>query len=368
MRRVVAPAGDVLLYYGPLFAVTDATKLGYQMGELPEQTAILRWLRPSAGPSASLLSLSEVESDVGALLSLALHRRVRVLPELVIGQEGSDKKTFMPLGHQPDSEVFAPIAGGADQITPLLKDIVSIAADDDFAAVAQAVGLYQGAALTMGRNNSAAYLLLVSAIEALAARFEPPPPDFHGWSEAPAWNTLLNEIGLSPAQSDAIRGRLLANTHMNLSRRFRSYVLRVLPQTFWTEEWRQFVPGVNIGTGEYTDGTWHTREHDERDRNSAAALPELLRNVYLARSHYVHAGEAFPSAEVMGFRHVQLSADPDVAANTPTDIPSLEYFERLTRAVILATITEANKGQVFGKIDWPVFVDPKTAKTEAQPG
>jgi hypothetical protein len=351
-RRVVGPGGAALRHSGGLFALGQHEALR-QVGEVQQQIAILRWLQPAEGEMATMFAQREIGEDIAALLSLATRRRIRTLPEVTAQQQGTTTTIFIPTADFADSELPSPLPESAvSTVEPLMWSILSISDEDQFKAIAQAVRLYHAALLAIPSAPTAGYTLLVAAIETLAGQAELPPTVWDDWSDAVAWNTLLAEIGVTNAQADAIRLRLLSASHLNLTRRFVAYGARMVPASFWTEAWEVWAPGIKIEAGDATliEGHRPQRPVDERARHGPAQLPGLLRNVYRARSGYIHEGETLRTTALVGFPEVQLAAD---SADPPrgNNLPSLEYLERLVGAVLVEAIRLAPKQPSFRRPD-----------------
>jgi hypothetical protein len=275
-----------------------------------------------------------------------------------------NRVTFLPAGVQVDSELSAQITPSSfAEVREVLWRALSIAKKEEFEAVARSVRLYHAAVLSVGREDSAAYSLLVAALEALADQFEPAPPTFDEWTEAEGWNAFIRRQNFSTEQADALRSRLMRDRHLNLSRRFVSYVIRMVPSSFWTETWHSYAPHVEMPAGILRGWMEAERPLTERTRR-ATLLAENLRTVYQARSKYFHAGEPFPQGDLLGLNEFALSSEE--SAGTLAALPSLEFFERLTRAVILATIDGAAKEPAFSVPDWRIESDAIDAQVPGE--
>jgi hypothetical protein len=324
-----------------------------EVGQPRQQLALLTWTRLGGDPVT--VDDQEVANDLAALLTLATRRRFRAVNEVPTQLQGTTFTAFLPAAQAVDSELAAPVPVGAlDGVDDLMWSVLSIAEDDAFSAIAQAVRLYHTAVLTMGVDPTAAYTLLVATLETLAGAFEPAPAVWNELGAHAEWDQLFTEAELNQEQADALRQRLLAQKHLNLGRRFVSYGVRMTPGTFWTDEWRVWAPVIQLtqqGANLTGDGNFDVRHPDERIRHAAPQLPQLLRNVYDARSGYIHAGQALAHAQLHGLAGADLTASGAVGPGRREDLPSLEYFERLVRAILMRAIAELPKDPAFEPID-----------------
>jgi hypothetical protein len=126
----------------------------------------------------------------------------------------------------------------------------------------------------------------------------------------------------------------------------------MMPESFWSQPWGIWAPGIKLsdGVASLIDGARTARDSDERVRHGKAQLPDLLRRVYQARSGYVHEGDVLSGPALLGFPEVQLAAEA-AAPSLASDLPSLEFLERLTHAVLLEAIRVAEKDPAVKKPD-----------------
>ena len=357
-RRILLPMGSEVETSG-LFSVSKSSGLQYYPGKFPESVAFIQWPVPQAQADQFLIE-DTISRDIAALLGYVFHRRIVVADEVKLQVEGSTLTTLIPACHKVDSRLYVPIQDKPDAIWEMLQKMFSMEADDQFDALADAMRLYHGATVVAEVDYSAAYLLLVSAMESLAATFEQGVARFEDWSEASAWDNWIADAGLSKVIADQLRSRLVDNRALRLRQRFISVGLRAATEDFWSLPWehawtKQHIDSrgkstfKGIDTGEQKDVTPAAIERDN--------LRSILGRVYDFRSALVHAGSPFPALTSLDFPSLaEFDLPNETGKAKKVAIPSLAWFERLVWFAIGECLRSADKDDTYRLPD--VRIDP----------
>jgi len=169
-------------------------------------------------------------------------------------------------------------------------------------------------------SPSTAYLLLVSAVEAVADAFSAADPSFEDFPDQfrRAFQSWQNDHRVRPEVADSLKTRLLEAQKglLGASRKFRQVVANYLSPDFWER-----TPHVGLDPGR---------------------LDEHLRAVYDARSKFAHEALEFGiEVETLGVAVLPCYAyDPATRRRRETiqKVLTLDFFAKVTRAVLLAIL------------------------------
>jgi hypothetical protein len=279
----------------------------------PEFMSVVQWC--AAGKPDDYLKDSELGASIGAVLTLLLDRRIEVLEEVPLNMEGSPQTTFLGFNSLFDRRLGSPFdpTGLDDQLRQMISGLVSLA-EDDQAVVTAAMDLHYGATLLFEKDLAAAYTLLIAGLEALSRQYGEPPTEWSAWEQARSWDKFARAQALSSEQAEALRVKLMGSQHLRLKETFANYVVRALDDTFWDQEWKEWIYEVRMPEGVYGDGgSWqvekHVRDFLTQDREE---LRQALRKSYDARSGFVHAGDRTISTanEIYGLVHTVTADRP----------------------------------------------------------
>jgi hypothetical protein len=97
---------------------------------------------------------------------------------------------------------------------------------------------------------------------------------------------------LSDTQAAALRETLMRDRQLRLNETFANYASITLPESFFDQQWRDWVFKYTMPDGTFDGGTWQDPKPVEelvpRDR---AALKRALKRSYVARSGFVHSAD-----------------------------------------------------------------------------
>lgn len=349
MRRIILPAGSDVEMSG-LFSVSRSQPLSYYLGRVPESVAFIQWPLPPT-LARSLLLEETVSKDIVALLSFVSQRRIVVADEVRVAIHGAPSTTFVPTAHKVDSRLYAPIRIGPDVVWMTLRRILSITDAEQFDSITNAMRLYHSATVVGEVDYSAAYLLLVSSMESLAATFEGSTAKFDEWSEAPRWNKWINEVGLDEDIANKLRSTLIDNNRVRLRQRFIALGLKAATEEFWKLPWESSEPEVVIDPR--SGSRMRGMKAEERNDITPAKirkerLRRLLANVYDHRSALVHAGSPFPFTASLDLpTEIEFETESFSAKKTKVALPSFSWFERLVWFAISHCLEAAEKDETY---------------------
>lgn len=302
-RRILIPGWEPIELDG--FLRTEAQGNVPVFGGTPTSFSVLEWLDNASGESVQMLS--ELPSQIGALLTLVSDRKVIVLDELSAKHENTNILTFMPMRQHADARLVSPLVlKEGETINQLFTDelskLCSLPSKQQTALV-EAINLHYGAVLLYELDLAAAYTLVVAGIETLSKAFSTPPTGWSKWDQSEKWDAFMKEIKLTEAQRTQVRERLLSERQILLKQTFVNYAVQELPDSMWDEEWREWMYTIDASAGTYSkDGSWtkddKVRDHITDDREK---LRTAIRKSYDARSGFVHQGKR----EINLLSHIQ---------------------------------------------------------------
>ncbi|WP_143317036.1 hypothetical protein [Cellulosimicrobium sp. KWT-B] len=263
----------------------------YEIGEAPASASFLRFVQPEA---ATDVFDHDRNALFGSLLTLASNRRCQVAPEVVAGVEGTGTALFLPMTHQMDPELAAPMPPWSRMRNSIADYAARLSTMEpaDAAAITAAMRMHYNSALLYTRDITGAYALAVGGIEALASRFGPSYVAWDDWHRAKSWDKFLDSQNLSADQAAAIREKLLGEQHVKLTEKFTTYFCQGVSPEFWREKVRGYVWGINANTGEAIEGSWVDQGlRSMQFADDPGALRKAVRAAYGRRSQYIHAGE-----------------------------------------------------------------------------
>lgn len=210
--------------------------------------------------------------------------------------------------------------------------------------------LYHSAIEMMYSEPEFAYLFLVMSLESIASTvYSELKPDEHNDldqyldSSYPGWRKNC-DISTDEKKKQVV-GMLLTKAFFN-RRKFREFVFKNLPDTFWSDTEDDAKPDYIYGiitAGPDGMGKENIRHSDkaihELEKIDRASLKDTLDRIYSARSEFVHEGVRFPMSIVIGhFRQIpwatvdelfeKRSAD-STGSKLFLDVPPLLTFERM---------------------------------------
>ncbi len=201
--------------------------------------------------------------------------------------------TFVSYGQAADRRMYGPIeVDVCSALTTWLGNLASLEGEI-LDVVGSAIDLHYGAALLFEKDVTAAYVLLVAALEALSRRFGSPPTAWEDWEQSTAWDGFASKAGLTEEQAEALRDRLMKDRNLRLRETFARYGAERIPDSFWSKPWREWLFGVEMqgSSSRYIEGNWQEPRamsdflSDDRD-----VLRNKLRRTYDVRSGFVHEG------------------------------------------------------------------------------
>ena len=344
-KRIILP-GESSLEASGLFSISRSQLLQYYLGRLPESWAIIQWPLPPTSVQSVLLE-DAVARDIAALLSFVFQRRITLVDEVRTSMQGTTSTTFIPTAHKVDSRLYAPITGSPDAVWTALRALLSIANDKQFQAIANAITLYHAATSVAEIDYSAGYLLLVSAMESLAAEFIQSTVTFDQWSEGPRWNKWIRSQSLDENAANSLRDELLNSRAVRLRQRFIGLGLKAATDEFLNLPWETCFPRVEMSAAGPSRLTGLETQTDSK-RTPAdirpARLRSLLSKVYDHRSSFVHAGSSFPAAASLDLpTEVEFETQWPSGKRKKVSLPSFSWFERLTWFAIRHCLDTAEK-------------------------
>jgi hypothetical protein len=190
-------------------------------------------------------------------------------------------------------------------------------------AITAAARFYYGAMSLVGFDPAGAYVSLVCATECLAGHhYGDAKFDFNEVQKfKPLKSTLENIASLKDGKplADEMKEKLIASEYF-LFQKFKKFILEHLPKAFWS-----------IPDSLYPYNSIFPAIPEEK-------LGGCLRDVYDARSSYVHAGSPFPPYIEFGIRdRAPIEANITIMELLGKEryLPPLSWLERLTQLVLL---------------------------------
>lgn len=294
-QRLLVPGSEPLKLKRGLITLDPQAKVE-TIGKTPQAWSVLTWLKKQ---SKNEIKPFEIGESIGALMSLITNRRIEVLTEMTMQQQGHpEKKTFAPLlTTMPDRSVYGPVDSPITfnkDFRNRLSQICSLE-EKDSEAIEAAISLHQGAMLLFEDDVPAAYVLLIAAAETLSQQFGTPHSKWDEWDEHPSWEEFIATQKLSAPQAQALKDKLMRNRHIRLKATFANYLSKETPETLWAEffsEW-SFQIVMNNGNGSFGKRT-KIQERPVREILPAdrKILLSAAKASYDARSGFVHKGSA----------------------------------------------------------------------------
>jgi hypothetical protein len=224
-----------------------------------------------------------------------------------------------------------PVAFDPGELTNLLSRLVN-QPDELTGRLVAAARRYRDAMRFLPQNPDLAYLLLISAIEALSTLVPYEPPLGRVKTARKDLLGLLKGLGLSAEQIDQVFG-LVARPMTWTQEKFLRFIETHVSDEAWTEP-DPLYPGLT-----FPDTT-----------PARAELREALMRIYRHRSSGSHAGSPYPAYVSIGtsplvdqdaFRALRAAADSD-------RIPPVTWFERVVQNSLIRFI-----GTLEMARDWP---------------
>ena len=186
-----------------------------------------------------------------------------------------------------------------------------------------AIRLYHAATALLYSYPEQAYLLHVSAVEAIAnldmKDFRPTDAEIDAvlGSQHGAWRRVVNEIVPAIGDEEMRRVReLLAKPQQFLKKKFCAFIAEYLPDSFWIE--REDACPIDFRERQALDL--------DRYRLNPETLPKVLGKIYDSRSDYLHSGTRFPA-------YISIGLTGDVIS-TRSFLEFIRYFPKNEQAII----------------------------------
>lgn len=236
------------------------------------------------------LRTSILASEIGALLALASGQQIEVAMELLVKVEGQLDTFFLGLGPTIDRTCRGPITPGAQ--AEFIESLSRVESLDpgDLEALSAASNLHYAALLLSDHDLRSAYLLLVSALEVLSRQFGVPPTDWHRWEGSEAWDALFQRVALSDEQASVVREFLMKDRQLRLKATFRDYAATRLPDSFWDQEWEEWLYPFHTALKDWGGVERHAKPIREVLPFDRDLLFRSLGYTYDIRSSLVHKG------------------------------------------------------------------------------
>ena len=289
-HRVAAPSP--VAYDTSIVRFHDAEQAVYSFGSIPTRLAVVNWMDDGKGDA---FRDHGVASELGALLSLALNRRIQVAAsDVPLHMKGSDNRFFLPMAQLVDRSLTGPIDGDVKEtLEQYLALVLGLDASDQ-AVLGAAMNLHYASVLLHDIDLNAAYALSVAGIERLSRAYGDAPTEWAEWPEAGRFDAAFAEIELTREQADRLRLELLSGRQLRLRQTFAAYTAGRLPEEFWTMEIAEFTPEVRMEPDGSAVMTGVTSGPGMRVEQLLSKEPDVLRrrllSTYDARSSYVHEG------------------------------------------------------------------------------
>jgi hypothetical protein len=267
--------------------------------------------------------IDDVAFEFITLLSLFAREPMAPLGIRRIG----DRPITIPFHHSPPPRHIGatpppPVGINSPEFISVVKGLAQAEETTRNAALA-ASRLYYAALSLVGFDPAGAYVSLVCAMECLAGHhYEGSQFDYNEAEGFKPFKPTLEQIAKLPegaALANKIKEQLIAPERF-LSHKFRKLINEYLPESFWNIPDELFpyysmFPAIN------------------RDN-----LDDCLRDIYKARSTYVHSGKPFPPYIEFGLRDtspVEVGLSIFELREKKRYLPPLFWFERVVHLVII---------------------------------
>lgn len=242
LNRVASPSS--LDFDQSVVRIQDTGTEAHLFGNLPARLSVLVW--PDLADRVDLIGDINVATQLGAVMSMATDRRVRVASsETPLSMEGTQRYTFIP-SVVTDRELSGPLpADTKERIETLLGLMVGLS-EEDAGPIGSALDLHYASILLHDVDLNAAYALAVAGIEALAAAYGSYPREWENWEQATRFEAAFDEAGLSDEQRATMKIALLHEKYIGLRQRFASYACDRLPRDWWTTTVQDYTPSFTM--------------------------------------------------------------------------------------------------------------------------
>ena len=284
------------------FIITADPKgtIPYSCGQSwPETLSLLQFLDRQT-PAIPLVERERWIVELASAISLALERRIEILPDIAARVAGTDRIFFAPYGQAEERSMIGPVPAHSKSEIERTLQLINGLDDADAEVLGAAAGLHHGATLVFDRDIRSAYVLAIAGIEALSQRYGIAPTEWSAWEVSGEWDEFLDDLALSDEQAKGIRSRLMRDRHLRLKATFRTYAVGRLEDEFWSREVMQWGYGVDATTGSWATtvsaNKWQMRDIIGADREQ---LYKRLGWSYDLRSGIVHSGDWIGLTELM---------------------------------------------------------------------
>jgi len=333
--RIFLPGHTFMNYDHWLMTTEQPTSVpsGFR-GSYPESISLLAY-PDDACYSRNAPHHHRLTTDIAAVMSIALERRVEIPYEVAAGINGQGTVTFLQIGGTTDRTVTGPLPW--DSLSPVAEVFrqVSGLGENDLAAIGAATSMFHGALLLHDKDVRSAYTLLVAGIEALSRQYGQPPTSWSAWESHDEWDKFVVENDLSAVQAKKLRERLMANRQLRIKATFKSYASLRLRAAFWDQPWVEWIYPMHLPQGNWdAPRTLHegwVRDFLPADR---MALGRALGFSYDLRSRYVHEGTWFGPLE--------LTLNPGVPVDASRPLP-FAVLRAILRELILVELTDRTR-------------------------
>ena len=289
--QVLIPGFQPLVIQDSLIAVSPVGLTAPRPGDCcPLSRSIFRFL-DTKDESRAMETHQQLVSELAALLTLISDRRVEIAHELSMRVDGKGGTIFTGYGSVYERKLLGPMGGDIDKLLlASLSRVVSLP-EPDLSVIGAACSLHHSAALLFERDIRSAYLLLVAGIEVLSRQFGEPPSDWKSWDSSTSWDKFMSDVALNSTQEQSLRNRLMDDRQLRLKATFRNYGARGLPDSFWDEDWKDWMYPIDASRGFWTEPSVISQKKIKdllpQDRHF---LSECLGKSYDLRSGLVHRG------------------------------------------------------------------------------
>ncbi len=326
-------AGEWLLRGDPHFYTVTVISRPYYA--LPQELCLsfdcfteTRRKEASGGPSLTSVGLpvDEVASEFATLLSVFARDPLLALGARRIGNRPVADRPYYSLPPRIRRSPAPPAAGlDSAELNSILKGLAE-APQATFDAALAAMKFYHAALSLVDFNPSGAYVSLVSAIECLAGyHYKGQQFSFDAEEKFRGVRPVLENLANLPdaaALVDRVKEELVASEHF-LFQKFKLLITDCLPKEFWKTSDDLYPHNSIFPATKPENLAWY------------------LRQVYDARSGYVHVGTPYPRYIEFGHQ----AAFPMKVIEATFDIrgadrylPPFSWFERLTHLVLIEYI------------------------------
>jgi hypothetical protein len=267
--------------------------------------------------------IDEVASDFVTFLSLFAREPLVPLGTRRIGDRPVANRPHYSPPAGPTRSPDPPPAGlNSAELISILKGFAE-APQPAFDAAIAAMKFYRAALSLVGFDTPGAYVSLVSAIECLAGHhYKGRGFSFEAVQKFDGARTLLDNLAKLPGATgliDKVKDELIASEYF-LFQKFKLLVTECLPEEFWNTPDDLYALNSIFSRMKREDLAW------------------CLRQIYDARSGYLHAGIPFPRYIDFGLQ-AEHPVDVFQAAlnirGVDRYLPPFSWFERLTHLVLI---------------------------------